>query len=542
MRGSRIVLPVALLLLIVSALLLYLNRTPSPEGQGSPKPGEEQLSSTGTADQGLTSPPSGLSAEKPAPSREAGFIDEGSRRREGQPRRRAPMLTVLAVDAGTDEPLAEAVVSLHRRVGGRHEFDEETTAADGTAQIEFWDPGSYYLSVRCEGYMIGGEAIRRDLGDGDLFRKIELVQGFTVRGSVRSRKGRPVGEAEVSFSLPDEPSVMVESGPDGTFSTVLTAGRYRVSASKDPYIPAEVYPVEIGPGHPQDIKILLEEPLEKVVLSGVVVDLQGRPVPRARISATDLSRRPAVRAGESVPSALLGVTAADLQGRFRLETAPRRRVLVEVEAHAFEPLQQTIGLEQDLQRDYRLKPYPAFSVRVVGAQGEDLPIRSGAGNSGLEVIGVNAAGQSVVGLVHRSGLSSPQSGKALFFASEYPFEIYAVDRIGDHGISERIQVGAFRPEITLVADQPAELRGYVSDPSGNPVSQFVVSYSSGVVQAARFFESEDGEFVFRRLPEGPCTIQVLSQEFEDFSTQLVLSRRAPSFVEAVVSRRGKPGM
>lgn len=545
MRSPRIVLiPVAIALLIVSAFLLYLRQSAPTDRHDPTQQQEAPFSSAGSRDQQLSSPRPEASPQAPESSSEAGFIDEGRGRRERQSRRRLPTLTVLAVAAATDEPLAEAVVRFQRKPSEneRNEFEEESTAADGTVRFELQESGYYYISFRCEGYLSGAEPVRVDMQEGDLFRKVVLTQAYTVQGRVRSRKGAPIGQAEVRFSSQDEPTVVVGSDAEGEFSIVLAAGRYRVSASKESYLAADVYPFEVGRGRPQEIEIVLEEPVEGVVLSGNVMDLQGHPIPRARISATDLAPRPAERAGQSVPTTLLGVTSTELDGSFRLEAFPAASVLVEVEAHAFEPLQQTIRLEQNLQRDFRLKPYPTFTVHVVGASGEELPIDSGSGASGLEVIGVNAAGQSVVALVHRPGLPSPSPGKPLYFASEYPFEIYAVDRVGDHGISERIQVGAPRSEVTLVADQPAELRGYVSDRMGNPVSQFVVSYSSGLVQASRFFESEDGAFILHRLPEGPCTIQVLSQEFEDFSTELVLSRQTPSLVEAVVSRRSKPGM
>ncbi|MEE8584769.1 MAG: hypothetical protein V3T83_07950, partial [Acidobacteriota bacterium] len=193
-------------------------------------------------------------------------------------------------------------------------------------------------------------------------------------------------------------------------------------------------------------------------------------------------------------------------------------------------------------RDFRLRPYPTFVVRAVSAAGEELPIDSGQGTPGLEVVGVDAEGQEVIGPVHRPGLPAESSVRPLFFASQYPFEIYAFDRTGQHGITGRVQVGAHRPEITLVADQPAQLHGHVSDRAGNPIRQFVVTYQSGLVEASRLFESETGEFQFLHLPEGPCTIQILSPEYEGFSTELSLQRRTPAFLEAVVDRRQGTGL
>ncbi len=472
---------------------------------------------------------------------EAGFVAA-----EGRPpdlRRRFPSLTVLAVDRSTDEPLPEAVVALHetQRATSGNSYEEEITAVDGSARFELRTLGHYYVSVSCEGYLIGGTPFQHDSSDGDAFKKISLIPAFTLRGRVRNQSGQPLSQAEVSFSVPGEPVVVAESGAGGVFEVVLQAGRYKVTAEKYPHLPVEIDAFEVGPGRSQQVEIVIRQQAERVVFSGRILDRQGQSVARARISLTDLGRPPKRSPQDSVPSSLLGVAATDLQGRFRLETVPRPHVQVQVQAWAFEPVRQSIGLMDDVEKEFRLKPYPTFMVRAVSASGEQLPIATGFGTPGLEVVGVNADGQEVIRPVVRSGSEAEASNQPLFYASQYPFEIYAFDRKGQHGITGSVHIGAHRSEITLVADQPARLQGHVSDRTGKPVRQFVVTYRSGLVEASRLFESAKGEFEFLNLPEGDCTIEILSPEFEDYSSELVLQSTTPAFLEAVVTRRQGAG-
>ena len=545
MRGSRALGPAAALLLILLAVLLLVHLLQPDASQ----PSSDQESAV----QQSPAHPSGQRAGLRRPSHdprpqgpkgEAGFVATQGGRRQVESRRRPPTLAVLAVDRSTDEPLAEAVVALHETQSptSKSTYQEEITALDGTARLELPKPGEYYLSVSCEGYLIGGAPFQYDPAQGDIFKKISLIPAYTLRGRVLNQRGRFLSQAEVSFSHPGEPLVVVESGPGGVFEVVLNAGRYRVTATKHPHLPAEIYPVEVGPGRLQEIDIVIQQQAQRVIFWGRISDRQGHPIHRARISLTDLSRSRRGSAGESVPSSLLGVAATDSEGRFRLETVPRSRVQAKVEAQAFQPVQQSFGLEENLEKEFRLKPYPTFVVRAVSGAGEELPIASGHGTPGLEVVGVDADGQKVIGPVQGLGLAAESSLRPLFFASQYPFEIYAFDRTGQHGITGRVRVGAHRPEITLVADQAAQLHGHVSDQLGNPIRQFVVTYQSGLVEASLLFESDKGEFKFLNLPEGPCTIQILSPQYDDYSTELVLQRRTPAFLEAVVNRRRGAGL
>lgn len=546
MKGFRAFGLAAVLLLIFLAAWLFVRLYRPIEPSSPPRPeaaGPNRQSSQPSQGSPLPSPSVDPSAS--GSKGEAGFVASGGGRRSpGELRRHLPVLAVLAVDRSTDEPLADAVVALHetQRSTSKADYLQEFTDLDGIARFELPGSGHYYVSVSCEGYLIGGEPFRYDAADGDLVKKISMIPAYTVRGRVRNQFGQPIDGAQVSFFLPEEPLVVLESDPEGRFEVVLSEGRYRVTAAKHPHVAAELYPLAVGSRRLQEIELVIQEQAERVVLSGRILDLHGRPISLARISLTDLSRpsRGSFDA-ESVSSSFLGVAAADAQGRFQLETVPRARVLAEIEAHAFQPQQQTLSLLGSQGREFRLEPYPSFVVRAVSAEGEELPIDSGRGDGGMVVVGVNAEGQQVTGPVNRPGLSGESSGSPLFFAREYPFDIYAFDRTGQQGITGRVHVGAHRSEITLVADQSARLQGHVSDRQGNPVQHFVVTYQSGLVQATRLIESEKGEFELLKLPEGPCTIQIQSPDHEGYSAEMVLQASTPAFLQAIVAERQGAG-
>lgn len=125
-----------------------------------------------------------------------------------------------------------------------------SAVADHTGGFAFRElvPGSYTLAVSADGHRPA--ALQADVGSGEpTFHEARLAPCARVRGTVRTRRGEPVGDARVILlDVAGNTVGAVITGSDGAYSfSDLDGGQYTVIASG--YAP-QVTPVQVnGSGH-----------------------------------------------------------------------------------------------------------------------------------------------------------------------------------------------------------------------------------------------------------------------------------------------------
>jgi membrane-associated protease RseP (regulator of RpoE activity) len=230
---------------------------------------------------------------------------------------------------------------------------------------------------------------------------VELGEGFTLQGLVRTRRpGTPVGGAVVTLFTDDGPRT-TRTASSGEFTVgELSPGpaRLRVRA---PGFATLLVNAEVADGRPvRPQRLPAVELEEEAVVSGVVVDDRGQPVPGARV------------ARDGAPTFLLAgapppeVALADGQGRFRLGGLPAGSVTLE----AYAPDHGRARLDAELRAgrprtDLRIV-LPAVGPNPGAANGNVAP-----GNVGV-TLGETGEPRAVVLVAVEEGSEAARAGLA----------------------------------------------------------------------------------------------------------------------------------
>jgi hypothetical protein len=442
------------------------------------------------------------------------------------------VLEVRFVDEISKHPITPGRVIVEPFYGPNLDVDLNN---DGAALIEA-EPGSYTLRSSCPGYIDWSDDVEVPSRPGYIEKTVELGRLILVRGIVRNAKRQPQAGANITF-FQDGSSSTINSGSGGRFETILVAHDIqKLYAFKPPHPIAEMGPITLDEAHNPYLEITLPPEAAVVRLSGRILDDQGKPVAGAAVSVRpehlyDVSNdRHDIIIRMAQISYYINSIKSDSEGHFSLEILPQRNVPLRVNARNLEGYSETLDLTKDVEKSIYLKRHPMFRVTVQDADGRQV--------SGMDVIGESPDGRNVVS-------STSEVGK--YFATAYPFRIFADGIKKNLGISTSQWVGTYRGEIVLVLGQ-GHLAGRVIDESGNPVRFLTITVKTAgdnsYHRSSGFdFYSEDGSFELQNIIPGKASISIsagsprLRESLEPFEQDLLVEEGRTAHLRAVLNRK-----
>lgn len=169
------------------------------------------------------------------------------------------------------------------------------TRADGTRWAEGVLPGTYRVTVTCDGYQARDKYAPITVADKDLTGLVwEVDPGAALRGRVLTKSGEPVEGAVVGArSVGGGARDRVDwgrstSAGDGQYELAgLTPGSYQIEVETDRGTPPkEGYQVDVPDGATVTKDLVLED---AGTIKGTVVDAEGKPVAGVRVSAQSVA-------------------------------------------------------------------------------------------------------------------------------------------------------------------------------------------------------------------------------------------------------------
>lgn len=340
-------------------------------------------------------------------------------------------LILAATDGTTGAPIPDAEVRLHESdYQGRGATEYGPAYSNARGEVGFDLPeGSYVVTARHQRYVALQESV--NLGaSGSVRKRLSMLPAIGVAGRVADQQGRPRPRAAIIFSSGEGASVEVSSGGDGSFQTWLQPSRYRVSASAQGGVETVMHGVDIWPGKEFFLEIELGETSPSITFSGKVEAAHGA-VSDAIVQVRP-ERQPENAGGLSTHRIAFHHSAATgPDGRFSLRLPPMGPALLTILAPGHETLRQRVNLQRSPMKTFRLQEERGFHLKVIDRQGNVV--------RGVEIVGVNGEGRRVV----------RAKGRFVYSASEYPFEIYAVDRRSGRPVTGKELIQAYQAEILL---------------------------------------------------------------------------------------------
>jgi hypothetical protein len=364
-------------------------------------------------------------------------------------------------------------------------------------------------------------------------RRVELVleKGGRIEGHVRETSGEPVGGARVSIRFPpavDRKAMLAEafgvaerlqaawSQGDGSFSiSRVAAGDYLVDVERAGFAPAGL-PVKVE-GGTQQIDLVLDE---KSFVSGTVLDISGRPVESARVSALrhESAFPPAAYDLEAMVKDGLGemsvLTRGD--GKFRLEPVPDAPCILVARADGHEAGALSGVTANSEGNDIVLKPLSSIAGVVTSAR-TGLPVAGFV--TSLTHLG---SGSTRTYMQHpwnrsQSGERSFATGDGRFLYPSVPAGTFRllVRAPGFAPLERQVEALPGEEAQVQVALAPGfELTGLIQDDDGDPVGGARVNVSGVGEPGGRALDAlpgmsrPDGGFSVKGLGEGTYEISV----------------------------------
>lgn len=195
-------------------------------------------------------------------------------------------------------PMPDCEVQLYPAVGNPAIAANWKAKTDGQGYFKIWgieigDRLQLFASARRQGYAKArGPLIELTTPKPNVTTQITLNNGATVSGKVTDLNELPVPGAEIKFSslaFPNDPSsslIQVHTQPDGSY--VLrncAAGGAAITVSRSGYVQESKSIAVVEAAPKSDVNFKLQG---GVRISGTVTDLEGRPVPGAKVAAAPI--------------------------------------------------------------------------------------------------------------------------------------------------------------------------------------------------------------------------------------------------------------
>jgi protocatechuate 3,4-dioxygenase beta subunit len=190
-------------------------------------------------------------------------------------------------------------------------------SADGSAggfRLTGLEPGPWKLAIHGEGYRRLRQEV--EVGATNAPLRIELVAATRIRGTVVDPSGVPVAGATVveaqlaSLLRPGAPPGSTTDAR-GAFDVEANAERVELVAASVGFAASAPVAFALGPGESAESVVLVLRDACRV--EGRVLDENGRPVPHARVMASDASL---------TPPGFLGTREANADGDFVFDALP----------------------------------------------------------------------------------------------------------------------------------------------------------------------------------------------------------------------------
>jgi protocatechuate 3,4-dioxygenase beta subunit len=427
--------------------------------------------------------------------------------------RSACRLHVHVTEAAGGTPVPGAHVR-YERVGSL----EAWTGPDGLARIDGVAGGDGFLDVEARGFA----PVRRDVRVPEGARapvvvEVELQAGAPLSGTVRAADGSPVEGARV---VAHEATAMVEvDGPrtdgvatdrEGRFELpALAAGIYRLQATHPEHVAGEFGPVRVDGVRPlAGLEIRMGA---AGVVSGRVLDADGRPVPHASVGSVPPPKSPKRMAGMGFGAAYV-FGHADAEGAFELRGLPRERVSL----FATSPEGSSEEVEVDLGPTprvegvvLRLTPGGRIAGKVVDGHGAGV---AEAMVSAMADFQDGTYEKAFARSSHRQVMTDGGGGFELHGLVEGTYQLRATRHAGRMDWYRMKTVESHTGDLAVILTLPEDggLRGRVSFRDGSHPASFrlVLGLSEELP-----FEAPDGVFVVGHLLAGEVEVSVRGPGF-----------------------------
>lgn len=412
--------------------------------------------------------------------------------------------------------------------GGSVQLKEPTTGrvgggeveADGLVRIRALLPGTYGVTVRCEGFVSAGSYEPVKVADAAVTGlRWEVSQGRSIAGMVVSAKGEPVaGISVVGRVVGDKAgrgaTGYVDTDRAGRFELAgISPGKYelRVFARSEARA-APDKPVEVTVPEAEDLKDVVITMLAAGELRGEVRDAQGQGVGQAQVRLQAPGRRaPTVRTADDgsfhVPELA--------PGEYRV-TASRDGVTLRAPGTGDDDVQGVkVAVEADAVASVKLV------VETGGGKIAGVVREAGGGVVSDAFVEVNRESESAMGpggpgvrwfeISKRPHLTDVDGRFAIEALSPGKYSVRAFRRGGGEATAEHVALGA---EVALEIAATGRMAGTVTLAGGGAPQDFTVTISdpaTGFRRKDEFFRT-GGAWSFSELPPGNFKIEVEAAE------------------------------
>lgn len=464
------------------------------------------------------------------------------------------LLQGVVVEAATADPVAGVRVVARAREGSY----VAVSGADGRYRITGLAGGECALSADHAGFVPWSrEGIRLAAGEAEGL-DVALTRGAAVAGRVTDEQGAPVAGAAGHVVRRGGTGVDVFKqfvAGSGTFETDAE-GRFVVrrlepgpnqtlSVRHEDHQPETLAGLELTPGETlSGIDVVLRRGL---VLRGVVVDPDARPVPDAQVRLTRSRSNLGGGGFFFTPwgrAFAPGEESTDVEGRFEVRgIAPGPYQLsVTKRSYVTARLDEVEVTEEGIAEPLEVTLVPGASISGV------LTTTTGSPAPGLRVMALPAAGDEptpVPGSRERfrseevSGPGGEFVVEGLSVGEAYDVEVllYGAPTPGAQGVK------APADGLRLSVPDSGGIHGRVMDDRGDPVTDFLLSYRHGPNQNLRVFfggdeskrgfgqnavavHSPEGRFSLDDVGPGEWIVEVRAEGFQKGSTTAVVAEGA----------------
>lgn len=434
-------------------------------------------------------------------------------------------------------PIAGASISIRtvggdpraQRSGGHAESDD-----DGSFEIEGVLPGTFTVRAKAEDYLRPEDPPKIEVKPGEVTSvDLTLDDGGSLSGTVVDESGEPVKGASIrarSITTGRRGGGRAKARDDGTFQIEsMRAGRYRVSASVggmwggqalrglgkgDDDVHGEEADVELG----KNVEVRLVVQTQSGIITGIVVDEQGKPVSDAFIDSQRQSQaagaskggaRQRVRWGASWDSAL---KLTDMDGRFTLDgLAEGSYTILAYRKGGGEAIVEDVATGADTKLTILTTGSLAGVVKVAGGFPEEFTVSVEDRETGFD----------------RS--EEFYRTKGSWTLSDLPAGTYSVQVHAGEGTAEQkgieVAEGEDKAGIELLLESRVTVTGrLVSLETGDPVSGMRVSvsplaggggFSFSMNEDKEKITDEQGRFTVENAPAGRVTVMSFPLDWSD---------------------------
>lgn len=388
-------------------------------------------------------------------------------------------------------------------------------APDGRLWIDGVLPGTYQVDVRCDDHQPRETYDPVVVADRDVTATWEVDPGGSIRGTVKTAAGAPVGGARVwaesgGKTARARTSVATDqSRTDGIYElTGLAPGTYRLEVDTPEGVsPTEGYSVEVAAGAVATRDLVLEE---VGAIQGTVVDSTGAPISGVNIRVVSTSGAFGGTPGQHTDATGAFRVTGQRPGSYRVTASrgwsePLRKPGTNDDAKQGELVEVRAGQTATVKLVVEARSGTITGV-VVDADGK--PVADAFVSAARESDRAGAIGSSVSQTRwtwnERPVVTSTEGAFSIGKLSPGTYTVRAYRRGGGEAVAEHVAAGA---TARLQIQATGSISGTVTRAGGAPIALTiqVASAESGFTRREQFYRT-GGRYTVRDLPSGKFRI------------------------------------